>query len=114
MFKDKTQLVKLPRKEEIIRFKNYHKMIRAPFVIYADFTCYHEEKKEDQKFGKTCEILAKHIPSGYGLYLKSDYEEIKKSFYKNWNTNTNEKDVSKNFVKDLKYICNEIEKIPKK
>ena len=33
------QQVEMPDKEEVMKFKNHYKKLKAPFVIYADFEC---------------------------------------------------------------------------
>ena len=33
------QFVELPSEEDVMKFKNHYKKLRAPFVIYADFEC---------------------------------------------------------------------------
>ena len=42
-----TQKVKMPCKNKNIFFMNYHKPLRAPFVIYADFECINVPIKEN-------------------------------------------------------------------
>ena len=31
------QAIKMPKAEDMVYFKNYHKGLAAPFVVYADF-----------------------------------------------------------------------------
>ena len=81
--------------------------MRVPIGMYADFECY--QPRCSEKHGKTSEYKAKHKPSGYGLYLKSDNEELIKSFYEN---ETFDGDVAKAFVKRLIEIRDEVDSIP--
>ena len=30
-------MIKMPKKDECVRFKNYERKIKSPFMIYADF-----------------------------------------------------------------------------
>ena len=30
-------MIEMPKKDEIVRFKNYYSKIKPPFMIYADF-----------------------------------------------------------------------------
>ena len=46
------QAIKMPKKGQNVNFKNYHKQIPAPFVIYADFEAITE---------KVCQIMRNHI-----------------------------------------------------
>lgn len=56
----------------ILKFKNYHRKMRVPFAIYADFECFLEkistckpskEKSYNHKYQH-------HNPSGFGMYTK--------------------------------------------
>ena len=31
------QMIKMPKNDEYVRFKNYERKIKSPFMIYADF-----------------------------------------------------------------------------
>ena len=31
------QMIKLPKKDEYVKFKNFERKIKSPFMIYADF-----------------------------------------------------------------------------
>ena len=52
-------------------FCNERKKICPPVSIYADFECY--QPKKEVKKGKSSEIMSEHIPSGFGIYVKSRY-----------------------------------------
>src|SRR5690606_10279372 len=61
------QTTKLPSPTEAIeytKFKNYAKMLKSPFVIYADFECLTQEVNEDNDDANT-KKYQKHIPCGF-------------------------------------------------
>ena len=37
---NETVAVKMPARNTILRFENYHKQLPIPFVVYADFECF--------------------------------------------------------------------------
>ena len=74
---------------------------RVPITIYANFECYQPK----------CFRKAMDKPSGYRLFVKSDYENTVQSFYKN---ETFDGDIRKSFVKRVIEIRNEIENISAK
>ena len=49
-------------------FKNYHKKLTIPFVIYYDFEC--TLKKVDDKTDNKTKILNKHEPNSFACYTK--------------------------------------------
>ena len=55
--------------------------MRVPVAIYADFECY--QPKCSEKHGKTSEHMSQHIPSGYGMFVRSDNEDVVQSYYQN-------------------------------
>ena len=74
----------LPEGENIIQFKEFEKMQKAPFAIYADFETFNvkvEEPEEDaiimdhnwDPIGSGCEIKTNHEVSGFTFYSVSDY-----------------------------------------
>ena len=67
----------MPKPGETITFKNFNKLMRVPFVIYADFEAITEkidsatpnpEKSYTEKYKK-------HKPSGFCYYVKCEGEE---------------------------------------
>ena len=92
---NKPQVVELPWQdnERVIEFKNFHKMMRSPICLYADFECY--QPRTYRKQGKNSFYHSTHVPSGYGLYLRSDNDEKLKSEYFN---ETFDGNVAKAFV----------------
>ena len=58
--------------------------------------------------GNTSEYKAEHKPSGYGLYVKSDYQDTFKSYYDH---ETFDGDIAEAFVKKLIKIRDDIDEI---
>jgi len=66
----------MPNNEEkYLEFKNYHKMLRAPIVIYADFECFLRPVHtcdNSPEISQTKEIQ-KHVPASFAYYkVRSD------------------------------------------
>ena len=69
---NETVSVRMPPKNTMLCFKNYHKQLPIPFVVYADFECFtkpvntcspNPEKSYNYNYQK-------HEPSGFCLYIK--------------------------------------------
>ena len=69
---NETVSVKMPPKNTMLGFKNYHKQLPIPFVVYADFECFtkpmntcspNPEKSYTYNYQK-------HEPSGFCFYIK--------------------------------------------
>ena len=61
------QRVLLPTEEKkLLKFENYAKGLKVPFVIYADFECFPQPCSE--KSAQT-EKYQKHVPSGFGYVV---------------------------------------------
>ena len=61
-----TQICTTPGPGQVIKFKNFKNLMKAPVIIYADFECYQR---------------GTHTPSGLGMYVKSIDNSIYKSRY---------------------------------
>ena len=70
--------IEVPKPGETITFQNYKKLMRVPFVMYADFEAATEkidsatpnpEKSYTEKYQK-------HTPSGFCYYVKKKAPEI--------------------------------------
>ena len=101
----------------MLYFKNYHKKLPVPFVVYADFECFTKpmnscspNPKESYNYN-----YQKHEPSGFCFYVKGIVDKkIKPIIY----TKTSEdEDISKVFVEKLaevtKGIYNDFYQRPK-
>ena len=71
------QAIKMPKKGQHVNFRNYHKQIPAPFVIYADFEAITEKvhgclPNNEKSY---TEAYQKHIDCGYGYKLVCHYND---------------------------------------
>ena len=71
------QAIKMPKKGQNVNFRNYHKQIPAPFVIYADFEAITEKvhgclPNNEKSY---TEAYQKHIDCGYGYKLVCHYND---------------------------------------
>ena len=106
---NETVSVRMPPKNTMLRFKNYHKQLPIPFVVYADFECFTKpmntcspNPKESYTYN-----YQKHEPSGFCFYIKGIDPNI--TFKPSLFTETNSDDnVSALFVYKLKKVINRI------
>ena len=71
------QAIKMPKKGQHVNFRNYHKQIPTPFVIYADFEAITEKvhgclPNNEKSY---TEAYQKHIDCGYGYKLVCHYND---------------------------------------
>ena len=71
------QAIKMPEKGQHVSFRNYHKQIPVPFVIYADFEAITEKVHgcQPSKEKSYTEAYQKHIDCGYGYKLVCHYDD---------------------------------------
>ena len=71
------QAIKMPKKGQHVNFRNYHKQIPAPFVIYADFEAITEKVHSclPNNEKSYTEAYQKHIDCGYGYKLVCHYND---------------------------------------
>ena len=105
---NQTAVIKMPKPNTMLYFKNYHKQLPIPFVVYADFECFTKpmntcspNPKESYNYN-----YQKHEPSGFCFYIKGIVDKkIKPIIY----TKTSEdEDISKVFVEKLVEVTKEI------
>ena len=82
----------LPEGENIIQFKEFEKMQKVPFCIYADFETLNVKAEDTEDvfeydenwdpLDSGCEIKTNHQESGFTFYNVSDYFENKKVTYR--------------------------------
>ena len=70
-----TQAIKMPEPGSEIAFKNYHKQLPAPFVIYADFEAITEKVSENAPQKSYTEQYQKHTACGYGYKVVCCYDD---------------------------------------
>ena len=108
----------MPPPNTFLKFKNFRCSERAPFVIYADFESFIKtmdncDPDPNRSYTKKYQ---KHKPSGFSYYIKSLYEDVKKSEKRTYiKTKEEEPDAENVFVKWLEEDVKEIANIkPKK
>ena len=71
------QAIKMPEKGEQVYFKNHHKQLSVPFVIYADFEAITEKVQGCQPNNKKSytEAYQKHTDCGYGYKVVCCYDD---------------------------------------
>ena len=109
--------VKMPEPGTMLYFKNYHKQLPIPFVVYADFECFTSPlntccPNPDKSYGYNYQ---KHEPSGFCYYLKGLVDSFKPVTF----TKTRDSDdVALIFVKKIveltEAIYNKYYRTPKK
>ena len=104
---NKTAVVQMPKPNTYIYFKNYHKQLPFPFVVYADFECFTKpmnscspNPKESYNYN-----YQKHEPSGFCFYIKGIIGKFKPFIY---TKNYEDEDIAKIFVKKIEEITNGI------
>ena len=91
----------MPGSNSMLRFKNYHKQLPIPFVVYADFECFTKpmntcgpNPKDSYNYN-----YQKHEPSGFCIYIKGVVDKkIKPIIY---SKTEEDEDISKLFVEKL-------------
>ena len=92
-------------------FKQYQKMHRVPFVVYADFECFVEPT--DNKIGNGTVQYQKHTPSGFCYTIKCMEESIYKDKTVLYTAKEDGEDIGKKFVKCLEKDLKEVYEILK-
>ena len=70
--------IELPKKGTMLKFKNYHRSEKVPFIVYADFECFIKLIRlcdPDDKSSYTKQYQ-KHEPSSFCYYIKCFDDEI--------------------------------------
>ena len=106
---NETVYVCMPPRNTMLYFKNYHKQLPIPFVVYVDFECFtkpvntcspNPEKSYTYNYQK-------HEPSGFCFYIKGIDPNISfKTIIYTKNKSTD--DISKIFVNKLAKVTNNI------
>ena len=71
------QAIKMPKKGDKVYFKNHHKQLSVPFVIYADFEAITEKVDSCQPNNEKSytEAYQKHTDCGYGYKVVCCYDD---------------------------------------
>ena len=104
--------IKMPEEGTILKFINYHRGEKVPFIVYADFECFIKPVQScnpDDKSSYTKQYQ-KHEPSSFCCYIKCFDDEV----YKPKIVNYTGKDAAQKFVEMLEEDIREIANIPQK
>ena len=114
---NRTAIVKMPRQNTMLYFKNYQKQLPVPFVVYADFECFTKpinscSPNPENSYNYNYQ---KHEPSGFCFYIKGIVDKIIKPI--TYTKTSEDEDISKIFVEKLvevtKAIYNDFYRRPK-
>ena len=100
--------IEMPQKGTMLKFKNYHRSERVPFIVYADFECYNKpiQSCEPNPQSSYTKQYQKHEPSSFCYYIKSFDDKVYEPVIRHY---TGE-DAGQKFVKmleeDIKIIAN--------
>ena len=111
---DKHEAVKIemPKEGTILKFINYHRGEKVPFIVYADFECFIKPIQScnpDEKSSYTKQYQ-KHEPSNFCYYIKCFDDEV----YKPKIVNYTGEDAAQKFVEMLEEDIKIIANIPQK
>ena len=104
--------IKLPEKGTMLKFKNYHRREKVPFIVYADFECFIKPIQScnpDDKESYTKQYQ-KHEPSSFCYYIKFFDDEV---YEPKLASHTGE-DAAQKFVDMLEKDIKKITSIPEK
>ena len=101
--------IQLPEKGTMLKFKNYYKSEKVPFVVYADFECFNKpiQTCDPDPESSYTKQYQKHEPSNFCYYIKCFNDKV---FPPKGVMDTKSDDAAQVFVKmleeDIKMICN--------
>ena len=102
-----------------IKFNHFHKKMRVPFVVYADFECFTEkidtcQPEEGKSFTNQYQ---KHSPSGFSYLIKCFDDDILAPHLRHYTAESPDDNIPRLFIEslesDIKEIYNKFKK-PKK
>ena len=104
--------IELPKKGTMLKFKNYHRSEKVPFLIYADFESYNKPMQscEPSPESSYTKQYQKHEPSSFCYYIKCFDDEI----YKPKLVSYTGEDAAQKFVEMLEEDIKIIANIPEK
>ena len=107
---NETVVVKMPKENTMLYFKNNEKQLPIPFVVYADFECFTKpmntcSPNPKESYNYNCQ---KHEPSGFCFYVKGIVDTIFLPIV--YTKNKDSDDVAKIFVEKLEKVTNKIYK----
>ena len=108
--KQETVKVKMPHKGTMLDFKDYHKKMRVPFVVYADFEAFPESistcsPHDDESYTKQYQ---KHRPCSFCYYIKCFNDELFPPLLRHYTVGEQDENIGKIFVEKLERDIKEI------
>ena len=102
----------MPKKGTILKFKNYDRKERVPFIVYADFECFIKpiqtcEPNPESSYTKQYQ---KHEPTSFCYYIKCFDDKVYEPKLESYTG----KDAAQKFVEMLEKDIREITNIPEK
>ena len=75
-------MIKIPKKGEYVRFKNYENKMKSPFIIYANFESIlvPEDNKKENPDESYTNNHQKHVACSYGSKLVFVDDKLRKLF----------------------------------
>ena len=104
--------INMPKKGTILKFKNYDRKERVPFIVYADFECFIKpiqtcEPNPESSYTKQYQ---KHEPTSFCYYIKCFDDKVYEPKLESYTG----KDAAQKFVEMLEKDIREITNIPEK
>ena len=104
--------IELPKKGKMLKFENYHKSEKVPFIVYADIESYIKplhscDPNPESSYTKHYQ---KHEPSSFCFYIKCFDDEIYEPKFVSYTV----EDAAQKFVEMLEEDIIEITNIPEK
>ena len=102
--------IEMPQEGSVLKFENFVRSMRVPFVVYADFESFTQQLDTSQP-NPECSYTKqyqKHIPSGFCYYIKCFDDSVYNQDPVMYTKQSEDDDVAQTFVemleKDLKEI----------
>ena len=100
--------IKMPEEGTFVQFKNYHKMMDMPFVIYADFesimkrlrSVQHALRENAKRKKSYTEKKLLHVPVSFCYYVKCFFDDSKSKVVE-FTAMSKDEDVAQKFVNSL-------------
>ena len=101
--KRKAVRVEMPEKGTMLSFKNYHKKMRVPFVVYADFEAFTESIStcSPNDASSYTKQYQRHKPCSFSFYIKCFDDELFQPELKWYTTEGRDENIGKIFVENL-------------
>ena len=104
--------IELPKEGTMLKYKNYYKLEKVPFIVYADFESYIEplqscEPNPESSYTKQCQ---NHEPSSFCYYIKCFDDGV----YESKLVSYTGENAAQKFVEKLEGDIREITSIPEK